>query len=144
TLPPTRWPSPNEMPEQALVVLFGQSGAGKSFVALDYSLRIAQDYPVLYIAAEGFAGYADRKIAWCKFHKRGAGHLYFPEDNTVVPLLDPHVVQTFIESVLPLGPKLIVFDTLAWCMTGGDENSTSDMQRFITHCRQIQAATGAT
>jgi hypothetical protein len=144
TLPPVRWLIPNEIPEQALVVLFGQSGAGKSFIALDYSLRIAQQHAVLYIAAEGHTGYANRKIAWCKHHGLGAGKLYFPHDNTVIGLLDPQVVQDFIASVTPLHPKLIVFDTLAWCMTGGDENSTGDMQRLITHCRQIQTATGAT
>jgi hypothetical protein len=144
TLPPIRWLIPNEIPEQALVVLFGQSGAGKSFVALDYSLRIAQEHPVLYIAAEGYAGYANRKIAWCTHHGLGSGQLYFPEDNTVIALLDPQVVQDFIASVTPLHPRLIVFDTLAWCMTGGDENSTGDMQRLITHCRHIQTATGAT
>jgi hypothetical protein len=143
-LPPIRWLIPGEIPEQALVVLFGQSGAGKSFIALDYSLRIAQQHPVLYIAAEGYAGYANRKIAWCKHHGLGAGKLYFPHDNTVIGLLDPKVVQAFIASVTPLRPKLIVFDTLAWCMTGGDENSTGDMQRLITHCRQIQTVTGAT
>ncbi len=143
-LPPIRWLIPNEIPEQALVVLFGQSGAGKSFVALDYSLRIAQEHPVLYIAAEGYAGYANRKIAWCRHHGLGAGQLYFPEDNTVIALLDPQVVQDFVASVRPIHPKLIVFDTLAWCMTGGDENSTGDMQRLITHCRHIQTATGAT
>jgi hypothetical protein len=144
TLPPVRWLISNEIPEQALVVLFGQSGAGKSFIALDYSLRVAQDHPVLYIAAEGHAGYANRKIAWCKHHGLSSGQLYFPGDNTVISLLDPQVVQDFIASVTPLHPKLIVFDTLAWCMTGGDENSTGDMQRLITHCRQIQTVTGAT
>jgi hypothetical protein len=143
-LPPMRWLIQDEIPEQALVVLFGQSGAGKSFIALDYSLQIAQHHPVLYIAAEGHAGYANRKIAWCKHHGLDAGQLYFPDNNAVISLLDPQVVEAFIASVLPLQPKLIVFDTLAWCMTGGDENSTSDMQRFITHCRHIQNATGAT
>ena len=126
------------------MVLFGPSGAGKSFIALDYSLHIAQQHPVLYIAAEGHTGYANRKIAWCKHHSLGAGQLYFPDDNTVISLLDPQVVEDFIASVQPLQPKLIVFDTLAWCMTGGDENSTGDMQRLITHCRHIQTTTGAT
>jgi hypothetical protein len=144
TLPPVRWLIEGEIPEQALVVLFGQSGAGKSFIALDYSLRVAQENPVLYIAAEGHAGYANRKIAWCQHHHLPSGQLYFPGDNTVIGLLDPQVVQDFIASIQPLHPKLIVFDTLAWCMTGGDENSTGDMQRLITHCRQIQTTTGAT
>lgn len=144
TLPPIRWLIEDEIPEQALVVLFGPSGAGKSFIALDYSLRVAQEHPVLYIAAEGHRGYASRKIAWCKHHGKGSGQLYFPDNNTVVGLLDPQTIQDFITSVTPLHPKLIVFDTLAWCMTGGDENSTGDMQRLITHCRQIQTATGAT
>ena len=144
TLPPIKWLIPDEIPEEALVVLFGPSGVGKSFIALDYSLQIAQQHPVLYIAAEGHRGYASRKIAWCKHHGLGSGQLYFPTNNAVVALLDPATVQEFIASVTLLHPKLIVFDTLAWCMTGGEENSASDMQQLITHCRQIQTSTGTT
>src|SRR5262249_26377113 len=38
--------------------------------------------------------------------------------------------------------KLIVFDTLAWAMVGGDENTVRDMQQLINHCRVIQERLG--
>lgn len=41
-LPPLRWLIEKEIPENGLTVLFGESGVGKSFVALDYALRVAQ------------------------------------------------------------------------------------------------------
>jgi DNA-binding Lrp family transcriptional regulator len=39
---------------------------------------------------------------------------------------------------------LIVVDTLARCFTGGDENSSKDMGRFVAACDALRKETGAT
>ena len=39
--------------------------------------------------------------------------------------------------------NLVIIDTLARVMAGGDENSGQDMGRIIAHCGQIQKQTGA-
>lgn len=140
TLPPVSWLIPQEIQAAGINVLFGASGVGKSFVALDYALQIAQTQPVVYVAAEGFRGIAARKIAWCQHHQKSAGSLYFIEEN--VPLLEDTTVQEFMTAMKALKPALIVFDTLAYAMTGGEENSAKDMQKLITACRRLQTAFG--
>jgi predicted transcriptional regulator len=141
-LPPVSWLIPGEIPEGAFTVAYGPTSAGKSFVCLDYALRLAQSMPVVYVAAEGAAGYAARKLVWCEHHKQGAGRLYFIGE--AVNMLDPREVDAFTAAIIAIAPRLIVIDTLARCMIGGDENSAQDMGLFVAACDRVRAATGAT
>src|SRR5262249_48369835 len=45
---------------------------------------------------------------------------------------------------LPDKPVLIVFDTLARCFVGGEENTARDMGRLIANVDRIRVETGAT
>jgi hypothetical protein len=141
-LPPVSWHVAGEIPRQSFGALFGPTGSGKSFFALDRALTLAQTAPVVYVAAEGAAGYAARKIAWCKVKGLGAGQLYFVGE--AVNLLDMAEVTAFTDAILPLSPALVIFDTLARCMIGGDENSARDMGLLVAACDDLRAATGAT
>jgi hypothetical protein len=141
SLPPPTWLVPGEIPAGGFTVLFGPSGTGKSFHALEYALRIAQEHNVVYIAAEGVNGYAARKNAWCQHHAKPAGGLHFWQE--ALPLLDSNAVHGFITEITPLNPQLIVVDTLARCLLGGDENSAKDMGLFIEACANVQRTTGA-
>jgi len=143
TLPPVRHLDANhEIPTESLVSLYGASGSGKTFVALDYAARTAQASPVVYIAGEGAVGLAARKLAWCRHHQLGAGELFFVPQ--AINLLDEAEVSALIDLIAPLRPALLVIDTLARCMIGGDENSARDMGLFVTACDEIRVATGAT
>jgi hypothetical protein len=141
SLPPLAWLIPGEIPARSLTVLYGPSGTGKSFVALDYAFRIAQTAPVLYVAAEGVYGFAARKLAWCRLNKLPAGQAWFLPQ--AIDLLGNLAALDLIHTAAPLQPALIVVDTLARCMSG-DENSSRDMGQFIAACDGIRAATGAT
>src|SRR5260221_12689973 len=141
-LPRPEWLIPDLIQERTLVTLFGRSGCGKSFLALDLATRVAQKTSVIYVAAEGLYGYLNRLNAWRKFNNRDEGNLHFVRNP--IPMLDPEEVQAFITSVMPLAPRLIVIDTLARCIVGGDENSSKDMGLFVEACAHIQRATGAT
>jgi hypothetical protein len=141
-LPPVEWLIDGEIPKRSLTVIFGQSGAGKSFVALDYALRVAQFAPVIYIAAEGASGYAARVKAWCSFHTRPAGKLYFWLGS--VQMMNPIGVNGFLRKIAEIEPVMVVVDTLARCMVGGDENSAKDMGFFVEGCTRIIQATDAT
>lgn len=154
-LPPPRWLVRDMLPENALVGLYGEPGAGKSFVAVDLSLSIAHGRgwhgrtvvpgAVLYVAGEGVAGMNARVRAWELTHQPG------PTENwSVVPdavnLADPKTAEAFARFVKEeLGPlRLIVVDTLARCTAGADENSAKDMGNFVAGCDALRKATGAT
>lgn len=130
--------------EEGLHVLYGPSGVGKTFFALHDALTIAQQHDVLYVPFEGRRGYRGRVGAWMKQHqvKEARFHMLFLNDFS---LLDPYDVELFLARVWceGLAPKLIVFDTLSYCLAGGDENSAGDMQLAVKACRQIQIRTGA-
>jgi predicted transcriptional regulator len=133
-----------EIPEGGLVALYGPSNVGKTFVALDYALWISRSHTVVYVAAESPQGYAKRVAAWCKKHQVEPTALDFYLYGAPVNILDQGAVAALIEAIRFLGPSLVVFDTLARCMVGGDENSSRDMSTFIEGCDQIRHELGAT
>lgn len=140
-LPRPDWLIRDQVLRGGFGVLFGASGSGKSFLAEDHALQVAQSANVVYIAAEGAHGYAARVMAWCKHRKLGVGGLHFWIE--AVNLLDTGAVAEFIETVRPLAPALIVIDTLARCLVGGDENSARDMGLAVAAVDVIRRETGA-
>lgn len=134
-LPPIDWLIKGEIPQRGLVVLFGASGAGKSFVGLDYALRIAQTQNVVYVAGEGQSGYPQRVEAWVKHHKADYGNLYLYDDS--VALGDHATLESFMDEIGHLPPSLVVIDTVARAMLGMDENSSRDMGLFVKACNDI-------
>lgn len=132
----------DEMLPTGLNVLFGPSNVGKSFLGLDWSLCVAAGIPwygqgtdpgwVVYIAAEGVSGLYRRVEAWA--HARSQP---FPERIRFIPnavnLLDESDTLLAARAIaqMPEPPKLIVTDTMARTMVGGDENAAKDVGRFI-------------
>lgn len=135
-LPKASWLVPGEIPERALVMLYGQSGHGKSFLALDYALSVAQTESVVYGAYEGESGYAARVAAWSEHHKKPLGKFYICLG--AVSLIQSGEQQAFISALRDIQPKLVVVDTLAMAMIGADENSARDMGAFVNACREIR------
>lgn len=142
------------LPAGGFSVLFGPSGVGKSFLALDWALCVAsglawygnQSKPgwVLYIAAEGRSGLGIRVQAWQ--HGRRQAEVerirFLPE---AVNFLDAaHLAKarrTLTE--LPEPPVLVVVDTMARSMIGGDENAARDVGMFIDAADELCKASGA-
>ncbi len=138
-----------------LVGLVGPFGSYKSYVALDLALSAASgrpwlgrevaQCPALFISGEGSGGLTDRGRAWA-LH-RGEP---FPEAFGMLPeavqFLQTGDVTALLEEVraLPVPPGLIVVDTLARTMVGGDENSARDMGVYVDGVDQLRQATGAT
>src|SRR5690606_33462236 len=62
-----------------------------------------------------------------------------------VSLMNAADVAGFLDAVEQLGepPVLVIFDTLARHMIGGDENSTQDMGLIVQAADRIRTATGA-
>jgi AAA domain len=137
----------------ALVVLYGPPGGGKSFLALDWALSIASgrswlDYdvldpgPVVYVVGEGKGGLKKRIRAWLQEHGQvtaPAGFILEP-----VQLLKEDDIVLLLNRIGPSKPVVVVLDTLATCMDGGDENSSKDMSLAIAAAKRIIRETGAT
>lgn len=138
TLPPTEILSGTRFVARGLNVVFGASGAYKSFYVLDAALRVAQSLPVAYVAAEGAGGLNGRVSAWCEYHQLPPGNLYFICQE--VNLRDSDAVVALGKALNPISPKLIVIDTLARCMLGGDENSAKDVGLAVQGCSSLQRA----
>lgn len=76
-LPAPEWLVDGMMPRHGFNVLYGQPGQGKSFIAMDMALHIAQGRDwwgkpvragqVIYVAAEGYYSLAERVRAWCEY-----------------------------------------------------------------------------
>jgi predicted transcriptional regulator len=135
-LPPVEWILPGQIPSKGLAVIYGESGSGKSFIALDHALSIAQEQPVIYMACEGEFGYPQRIAAWCKHHQKDEGSLYMCMG--AVEMMETSDLAAFLSAGETINPCVVFVDTLARAMIGGDENNQRDMGFFITACEEIQ------
>jgi DNA-binding MarR family transcriptional regulator len=135
------WLIPGLLGLNAISQLFAPGGSGKSLIALDQALCVAQVAPVVYVAAEAAGEQEERLAAWCAHHNLSLGQLYFwPRPIT---LKDPAGVAAFLAEVQVVRPALIVLDPLAACMVGLEESSTGDMQIAVNALNTIRQATGA-
>lgn len=151
---PPRWRVKGVLPDAELALVIGQSGAGKSFIALDLAFAIAQGMPwrgrrvrqgvVAYVAAEGAGGFRNRLQAYQQ-HFGLEGALPFHVLGAAPNLLQKDDVRDLIAAVRALGPVDVLFlDTFAQMTAGGDENSAEDMGRALGHCKALHRACGAT
>jgi AAA domain len=142
------------IPQNSFSVAFGQPGDGKSFFALALALSHATGQSLLnhdvvigtpaYIAAEGSAGLGIRIASWKAFHNKPgkAGVCFLTEP---IQFMQPSEVDRFLLTAenMPKPPSLIVIDTMARCLIGGDENSSKDVGLFIAGCDKVRTALGA-
>ncbi len=151
--PPPSYLIEGVLVRDSLAVLFGSSGGGKTFAALDWALsvssgtfwqgRAVQQGPTLFVAAEGSGGLGARIAAW-KAHNRHygeAGLFIHPEP---VNLLDPLAAAVVAEVAKELGAVLVVVDTVARSMPGGDENAAKDIGLLVDNADAIRRSSGAT
>jgi hypothetical protein len=148
-LPAAQWLIEGYIQQEALVVVVGAPGVGKTFTTLDWALSIATGTPwlgcktqrgeVVYVYAEGRRGIKRRCNAWLK--QRG---LEAAPDFRAIPCsvnmldgADRGYLATAIKDA-KLTPRLIVIDTLARNFGGGDENQTKDMNQFVNGCDDLR------
>jgi hypothetical protein len=143
------------VPKVGLGAIYGPSGHGKTFFALDLAMAIARGVPwrgrkteraaVLYLSPDGGEMVQNRIVAYCQRHniELGDHSLYlapFPID-----LLNRdrdgtrNVVRTVerIETANGVKVGLVMVDTVSRAMPGGDENGAKDVTRFIDNLSAI-------
>ena len=142
---PTEWLIEGVLEDKVLGCLFGQPGAYKSFVALSWACCIATGTqwfghkvtqgPVFYIVGEGQSGMAKRIKAWMIGNDIDSiDNLYI--SKTPMQVLNQASALSVRDTLLYMRdlhgkPAAVVIDTVARNYGGGDENSTSDMSKFI-------------
>lgn len=150
TLPSSDWLLRPYLERNATGILYGDFGTYKSFLALDWALRVAmgipaigtnyyrEGAPVVFISAEG-RGLAKRLRAWCK-------HTYSTRDwqdvlakaplriiERAVNLSDPENARQLADAVAALNitPALVVIDTLSRNSGGEVEASTGEATAYL-------------
>lgn len=151
--PPPTYLIDKILPKGALGCVYGKPGSGKSFLALDWALCVAHGAPwgareirggpVLYIVAEGSGGLGIRVRAWLE-HANLADIDNIQFLPLAVNLLDLHQRAALLQVATEIGPVLIIIDTLARSMVGGDENSARDVGLLIDAADRLRQATNAT
>jgi hypothetical protein len=145
------------LPLAGVGFIAGASKGGKTFIALDWGLKIAagaatvmgrkaKQTGVAYIGAEDPDGCRSRVLAWKRRNPRGS-YTPFSLIGRGVNLLDEDEVSQLITELTDLAAVyeeqghalgLVVFDTLAKCMAGGEENGSVDGGRALAALERVQ------
>jgi hypothetical protein len=157
---PTDWLIADWLVCNSLVGLVAPSGAGKSFLALDWACCVATGTPwgerevkqgaVFYIAGEGQQGLRKRIAGWEK--KRGISLRYSPlyVSDQLPALHEPDAAEKIVAVIEAMAahckvkPASIVIDTVARAMGGANENDSGDMGRLVQAMDTLKHAWGAT
>lgn len=153
SLPPPRWLIDGVLLVDTLALLWGRGATCKTFLALDFALSVANGVPwqgratergnALYMVGESLTGFRGRIDAWLHVHPGSDDGLYvFPSMPQFLSDQQTHEAISLAQGVGNF--RLIIIDTLARAMVGGDEDKARDMSVFIEHVERLRRETGAT
>ena len=148
-MPPVKWRLKGVFPYEGLAALYGPCASGKSFLATDLSIAIAEgnhwfgirttQSKVIYVALEGESGFKNRVAAWELENNRT-----LPANMFMVmqpfQITNPTDVNELAESI-PHGSVVIV-DTLNRAAPTSDENSSKEMGEILQACKWLQGLIG--
>lgn len=151
---PLSWLVKGVLPAADIGAVYGESGAGKSFFALDLCMAVARGEPwrgravrqgaVAYVVAEGAGGFTLRLRAFGDYHGVDLAAVPLWVLGDAPNLLEKVDVKDLVAALRMIdGLVLVVLDTLAQTTPGANENSAEDMGRALAHCRAIRKVTGA-
>lgn len=146
--------------EGSMAVVYGESNCGKTFFMTDLSLHVAmgktwrglevEQGGVIYCALEGSHGISNRVAAFRKYHQLEGQRLPFAIVPYSLNMLDPEadtqrLIDTIRDVAEPFGcpVKMLVIDTLARALAGGNENAPDDMGALVINTDKVRQATGA-
>lgn len=156
---PISWLVKHWLQANALIMVHGPSGGGKTFVVLDMCLRIASALPasaltdgttwcgnrvtagsVVYLAGEGHHGLRGRIAAWKQYHAGGnvSGSLNMHLSRDGCDLNTPEGYRRVSDAIRhnQITPSIIVVDTLHRFLSG-DENSAQDAKTMLDACNAL-------
>jgi hypothetical protein len=160
---PPRYLVKHLLPAEGVAMLGGQSGAGKTFTAVDLAVCLATDEPffgrrvvervgTLILAAEG-AGTLSGRIDAARRARADGERLPIAWMGAVPNLADPDEVKTLQPKIRAVDVRmretfgvrlgLIVIDTLAAAFAMKDENDAAEAQQALRHMRSLGEPLGA-
>lgn len=130
------WLIHNVIEANVLAVLAGPRASFKSFIALDWAMRIASaGNPVVILSGEG-AGLGRRAEAWVQEHGRGRSlsELQMLALESVANLNAESEMEALQQAIDQAGvrPALIVVDTFSKFSAGLDENSNQEVAEYLS------------
>jgi phage/plasmid primase-like uncharacterized protein/KaiC/GvpD/RAD55 family RecA-like ATPase len=151
---PIKWLVRNWIQDQALIMVHGPSGGGKTFVVLDWMLHMAAGLPtwseqkvkpaeIVYLAGEGHIGLKGRIAAWKYHHHVGKLNMWLSKEGCDLNTSTGYNKVVEAIQFLPIVPKVIVVDTLHRFLHG-DENSAQDTKTMLDACANLMAKFSAT
>lgn len=147
----------NLLSSAGMCVIYGEPGAGKTFLALWLGLCVAsgrkffgrrvRQGAVLYIAAEAGRSIENRTAAARK-------QFDLPDDTPFAAITSPvdlcsgaadvaRLVALIHATDFGMPIALIIVDTLSRVMAGGNENAPDDMGALVRNCDKLRDETGA-
>ena len=148
-MPPVKWRLKGVFPYEGLAALYGPSASGKSFLATDLSVAIAEgnhwfgmrtmQSTVIYVALEGESGFKNRVAAWEL------------DNNRTLPANMRMIMEPFqitnpsdVNALLATIPHdcVVIVDTLNRAAPTSDENSSKEMGEILQACKWLQGQIG--
>jgi putative DNA primase/helicase len=149
---PISWLVKRWIQSDALIMVHGPSGGGKTFVVLDWCLHIASGRSdwrgqkvrpgtVVYLAGEGHHGLRSRVAAWKQHNKAASFDMWISKDGCDLNTAEGY--SRVVENIrsLPRRPHMVVVDTLHRFLNG-DENSAQDAKTMLDACNAIMREFG--
>jgi hypothetical protein len=130
------WLIHNVIEANVLAVLAGPRASFKSFIALDWAMRIAcADNPVVILSGEG-AGLGRRVEAWMQEHGKGRDleELKLMALESVANLNAEEEMLMLQQAIDEAGirPALVIVDTFSKFSAGLDENSNQEVAEYLS------------
>jgi len=149
---PINWKVKHWVQSDALIMVHGESGSGKTFFVLDLCLRMSSGIEewagnrvskgrVIYLAGEGHHGLKGRITAWAQHNKVDTNSIDMMISQSGTDLNTPAGLQKVISSID--SADLIVVDTLHRFLDG-DENKAVDVKTMLDACSSLMDTFGCT
>jgi energy-coupling factor transporter ATP-binding protein EcfA2 len=144
---PLQWTIKHWIPEGGLSMLYGESGAGKTFITLDMACCIATGREwkgnrtkpgvVVYLCGEGNFGFRLRVAAWAKkYDTTGLDNLIVSNRAIDLNSMTAMDIVKAVHDVTNDPVSIVFIDTLNNHMAG-DENSAKDTRQLVNACKTV-------
>ena len=142
------WLIDDIIPQNSMVILYGQSASGKTFIGLDMCLHLVHSDKwkgkninikgiVVYCIGEGIKGVCNRIKNWHDYQNKKGNSPFILIPIETISFVEKENIDKMIRTLdnivkkynLPI--SMIVVDTLSKASVGYDENSSKDMGEFL-------------